>query len=268
MLGHLIPVMVGLPFVVEAQIPLSIDEWLIALLAVLLVWGFLWLVQQSGIDHALTFDPHFLLVPAGMSALLIGLFIFLVPELRLLLLHGWYAVLLFGAGLFGFRDSLAMNTIMVVTYLVVIGCLIGRGEALSWTFEVPVIVPSYALCPFCQDAISEQEPELPTRQGIITAVHELIASTNGNDIVVIYFSGHGSELYGRELYAGQRFQSIVTHDSGRGGAENRDIIDREIEGWIRDFSCRTPYLTLIFDCCHSGGVTSIDHSHWQLRSRR
>jgi WD40 repeat protein len=116
-------------------------------------------------------------------------------------------------------------------------------------------------CPFCQSAVTaEPEPGLPTRQGIIAAVQELMEDTGRDDIVVYYFSGHGSELYGRGLYAGQRFQTIVTHDSGRAGAENRDIADREIEGWIRDFSRRTPYLTMIFDCCHSGGVTDLRSS--------
>ena len=135
-----------------------------------------------------------------------------------------------------------------------------RDTLLEWGFaeaDVWVLIDQVAGCdcPFCR-----QEPapvELPTRQGILSAVRELLAQTGAGDVVVVYYSGHGSEFAGRGLMAGQRFQTIVPHDSGRGDAENRDISDLEIEGWIRAFSEQTPYLTLIFDCCHSGGMSSL-----------
>ncbi len=111
-------------------------------------------------------------------------------------------------------------------------------------------------CPFCREALPSESGS-PTREGIVAAVRELTRDAREDDVVVFYFSGHGSELSGRGLYAGQRFQTIVTHDSGRGANQNRDIADREIEGWIRDFHRKTPYLTLIFDCCHSGGIADL-----------
>ncbi len=118
-------------------------------------------------------------------------------------------------------------------------------------------------CRFCREAGSQGSSETqpaklaggePTREGILQAVARLRDDTGPEDVVVIYYSGHGSEYSGRGLLAGRRFQTLVPHDSGRGRAENRDIADREIEGWIRAFGARTPYLTLIFDCCHSGGL--------------
>ncbi len=116
-------------------------------------------------------------------------------------------------------------------------------------------------CPFCAQARqrpaaeAEAKPPSPTREGIRAAVRDLTAATGPGDVVVVYYSGHGSEFAGRGLWAGQRFQTIVPHDSGRGSHQNRDIADFEIEGWIRDFHRRTPYLTMIFDCCHAGGMT-------------
>ncbi len=120
-------------------------------------------------------------------------------------------------------------------------------------------------CPFCRAERPRSaggtggggQLAMPTREGIGSAVRELVAATGADDVVAVYYSGHGSELAGRGLYAGQRFQTIVPHDSGRGSQQNRDIADREIEGWIRAFDRRTPYLTLIFDCCHSGGMADL-----------
>jgi len=152
-MGHLVPVLVGLPLVVTGQVGVTSGEWILAFLAVALVWGGLWLALRVGWDRALAFDPHFLLIPAGLSAPLIGLYILLVPELRLLLLPGWYAVLLFGAGLLGFRASLALSTIMAVVYLGVVEHLISSGEALSWAFEVSALLLFYALCFFCSDIL-------------------------------------------------------------------------------------------------------------------
>jgi hypothetical protein len=110
-IGHLVPVMVGLPLVLKERIAVTVDEWILAFSIVVLVWGFLWLVLRLGWDRALTFDPHFLLIPAGLSAPLIGLYVLLVPEARLLLLHGWYAVLLAGAGFLGLRAAVVLNTV-------------------------------------------------------------------------------------------------------------------------------------------------------------
>lgn len=98
---------------------------------------------------------------------------------------------------------------------------------------------------------------LPTRQGILDAVARLVDDTDPGDVAVIYYSGHGSEIRGRGLFSGQRFQTLVPHDSGRGEAPNRDILDREIQGWLSAFAAKTPYLTLIFDCCHSGGTADL-----------
>jgi hypothetical protein len=133
--------------------------------------------------------------------------------------------------------------------------LLARGFNEDW---IRVLVDWVEGCPclFCEQEVG-REKAAPTRKGILSAVHDLWAATADGDIAVIYYSGHGSEFSGRGLYVGQRFQTIVPHDSGRGEEKNRDIADREIEGWIREFSQKTPYLTLIFDCCHSGGIADL-----------
>ena len=107
-------------------------------------------------------------------------------------------------------------------------------------------------CPFCSGEVPSTI-ETPTREGIRSAVKALSSSLEADEQAVLYFSGHGSEIAGGGLHSGQRFQTLVPHDSGRGTAPNRDITDWEIEGWIRALGRRTRFATLIFDCCHSGG---------------
>ncbi|MCG8461183.1 MAG: caspase family protein [Holophagales bacterium] len=111
-------------------------------------------------------------------------------------------------------------------------------------------------CRFCE-AAPDPGAVSPTREAILAAMDRLLEATRPDDIAVFYFSGHGSEFAGRGLHTGRRFQTFVPHDSGRGDAENRDISDREIEAWVRRMGERTPHLTLIFDCCHSGGAADL-----------
>ncbi len=109
-------------------------------------------------------------------------------------------------------------------------------------------------CAFCRGELDAGEP---TRKGILAAVRQLTEEAGEGDVAALYYSGHGSEISGRDLFAGQRFQTLVPHDSGRGDAPNRDILDREVELWIRRLNEKTPAVTMIFDCCHSGGLSEL-----------
>ena len=109
-------------------------------------------------------------------------------------------------------------------------------------------------CRFCQNP---EGAVLPTRQGIRDALERLIDDVSDEDLVAFYFSGHGSEIQGRGLFAGQRFQTLVTHDSGRGDAPNKDLADREIEQWLQRLGTAAHSATLIFDNCYSGGITGL-----------
>ncbi len=147
--GHLIPIMVTLPFVYAGRIPVTWGQWLSALSAVLAMASLLWLVLALGGDRGLRFDPHFLLVPAACSAPLIWLYAYLVPEWRVLVLEGWFVVLLFGAGLFAFAEVLVLTTFMVGGYLATIALLVARGEPISWSSEMAMVIPFFALTLFC-----------------------------------------------------------------------------------------------------------------------
>jgi len=148
--GFMVPFIAGLPFIVQGVIPVTWGEWLLALSAVLAVWSLMWCILFLGWDTRLRFDPHFLIVPAAASATLMWLFIFLFPEVRLVVLQGWFLVLLLGAGLFSLKEVLALNTLMASGYLGTIGVLAARGEPISWRFEIAmVILPFILFTTFC-----------------------------------------------------------------------------------------------------------------------
>ena len=97
--------------------------------------------------------------------------------------------------------------------------------------------------------------EQATRQGILTALQELIDRVNHNDIVVIHYSGHGSRMTDREGDKPDGMdETIMPYDTGRAPHENWDISDDELYEWLLRLSEKTPYITLIFDSCHSGGI--------------
>lgn len=95
-----------------------------------------------------------------------------------------------------------------------------------------------------------------TRDGILAALDALVNRAEQDDVVVIHYSGHGSQITDREGdEADGKDETIVPYDSGRGRQPNRDITDDEIYVRLRRLTAKTPSVTLIFDCCHSGTIT-------------
>ena len=94
-----------------------------------------------------------------------------------------------------------------------------------------------------------------TREAILKSIEEhLIAKADRNSIVVFHYSGHGSyrpddngdEIDGRD-------ETIVPYDSGHiDPYPNRDITDDELNELLGRVAEMTPYVTFIFDSCHSG----------------
>lgn len=126
---------------------------------------------------------------------------------------------------------------------------------------------------------SRSTPHLhPTRMNIIATLHGL--STNSEikhgDSVIIFFSGHGSAYHclecSRRIFDSHspvrppNSESEEVHHRrcpiealcpiDRGTLNTPDISDREMNNILREIYRATgAYITVILDCCHSGGAT-------------
>ena len=98
-----------------------------------------------------------------------------------------------------------------------------------------------------------------TRDGILAALDGLAERVGADDVVVVHYAGHGSQVTDVDGDEPDGLdETIVPYDAVRGSGANVDVTDDEIHGWIERVAARTPYLTLLFDCCHSGTVTRDD----------
>lgn len=108
---------------------------------------------------------------------------------------------------------------------------------------------------FLEAHITQLLDKQATRDNILTALQQLVERVGSNDIAVIHYSGHGSRMTDREGDKPDGMdETIVPWDSGRYPHENRDLTDDELYDWLLRLSEKTPYITLLFDSCHSGGI--------------
>ena len=116
-----------------------------------------------------------------------------------------------------------------------------------------VLVDSFG---FADGDITLLVNEQATRERIVAAFDALVADTGDNDIVVIHYAGHGSQMTDREGDEPSGFDStLMPVDSARPPGANRDITDDEIQVVLEALARKTPYTTLIIDACHSGTIT-------------
>jgi diguanylate cyclase (GGDEF)-like protein len=143
--GFLLILFISIPFVLFHAINISANAWLAAFVITLTTWFSLWLIVHYELDrYSRKIDPHFLILPAMCSALLICLYIFIAPELRVLVLAGWFAVLLFCAGLIGFKQAFLLSLFNAGCYLATIALLIAKGRGLSLEYEFWLLMPQLA----------------------------------------------------------------------------------------------------------------------------
>jgi diguanylate cyclase (GGDEF)-like protein len=110
-------------------------HWFLALLVTLAIQGALWLVPHFGWDEELRWDRHYIFVPMLAAAVLLDVYLVLIPQARFLILLLWLVATLFMAGLAGFSEVVLLSTIMVGGYLAVLNYQIARRVPLSLAFE-------------------------------------------------------------------------------------------------------------------------------------
>lgn len=115
---------------------------------------------------------------------------------------------------------------------------------------------------FAADDVAVLTDAAATHAAIVRAFHDhLIARAGPDTRVVIWFSGHGSQIpdpSGRDLAQADgdlpaHDQTLLAHDS-RAGANHGsfDVTDDELHSLLAALPARD--VLLVTDCCHSGGV--------------
>lgn len=103
---------------------------------------------------------------------------------------------------------------------------------------------------------------LPTRANILEAFRVHLTENSRikpSDVVVIYYSGHGSQIPDEEGDEEDGLdETIVPCDAGPDRSKREDVVDvsdDEISLMLERLAARTKNINLIFDSCHSGTVT-------------
>lgn len=100
-----------------------------------------------------------------------------------------------------------------------------------------------------------------TRDQILSAWRQLISESSAEDVVVIYYSGHGGLVKSSQNTSDQKggskmplhSQFLVPMDFDQTTEEDfRGILDIEISHMLRDTTNKTENVTIILDCCHAG----------------
>ncbi|WP_420456328.1 DUF7379 domain-containing protein [Rubrivirga sp.] len=109
---------------------------------------------------------------------------------------------------------------------------------------------------FPQENVTVLTDEAATRAGILAALDRLAEATGEGDVVVVHYAGHGSQITDLEGDEPDGLdETLVPYDGVRESGPNTDVTDDEIHAWIQRVTAKTPFLTLLFDCCHSGTIT-------------
>ena len=114
------------------------EQWLWAAVGTAIVQGVLMFVPLQGLDRRIPGDPHYLYTPLLGAMALLVLYMYLAPEMRFIILLGWFVALLFMVGLGGFRAVVTLSAFMTAGYLGVDWLLYRQGYPLSMTFEAGV----------------------------------------------------------------------------------------------------------------------------------
>ena len=109
---------------------------------------------------------------------------------------------------------------------------------------------------FPETSVTLLADQQATRAAMLAAFDGLIAATGRDDIVVVHYAGHGSQITDREGDEPSGFDStLMPWDTAREPGENRDITDDEIHLRLAALAAKTPFTTILIDACHSGTIT-------------
>ncbi|HTL89895.1 MAG TPA: caspase family protein [Leptolyngbya sp.] len=99
---------------------------------------------------------------------------------------------------------------------------------------------------------------LPTYKNIVNTFDKVCAIAQPNDQIYIHYSGHGAQvatIYPELKGQGQYDEAIAPMDLGMEGRYLRDV---ELATLLKRMTDKGLVVTVVFDCCNSGGATRGD----------
>ncbi len=103
---------------------------------------------------------------------------------------------------------------------------------------------------------NEPPAQLPTYENIVNGFRELTRRAKADDHVYIHFSGHGGRcptLVPEVKGSVATDEALVPLDIGNPKA--RYVRDVEVARLLKEMTDKKLVVTVVFDCCHSGGAT-------------
>ncbi|MCP4156281.1 MAG: hypothetical protein GY757_51685 [bacterium] len=92
-----------------------------------------------------------------------------------------------------------------------------------------------------------------TRGNIVEGFNQHLGKATENDVVLFYFSGHGSQARSAAQFESKWDETLVCSDSRKPGGF--DLADKELAALLKELSKKNPHIAVILDCCHSGSGT-------------
>jgi hypothetical protein len=102
--------------------------------------------------------------------------------------------------------------------------------------------------------------EQATKNNITEAFLKHLAQAKSDDIVFVHYSGHGAREQADPIFwriePDRQNEVMVTFDAiNPTTGEFKPLADKELRWLIKQVAKNNPQITIIFDCCHSGGGT-------------
>lgn len=107
-----------------------------------------------------------------------------------------------------------------------------------------------------------------TYANIVKGFQEHLGKAGKDDIVLVYYSGHGSQENADPIFwpgePDQLNETLVCYDSRLDGTY--DLADKELAVLLEGLSQQAAHVLVILDCCHSGsGTRAIDEDGTRVR---
>ena len=96
-----------------------------------------------------------------------------------------------------------------------------------------------------------------TRQAIIDGFEQHLCQADGEDVVLFYYAGHGTQEPAPEIFKNLerdgQLEALFCYDSGI--SEGHNLADKELNYLIEQVAKNNPHILIILDSCHSGTAT-------------